>query len=199
MNVQTSPRSPVVPGPDGRNRRAFTTDDVFAMIDAGIIGRDERIELIDGEIIPMNAEAARHLKLRSAIAGEVFTALHRTHFVTSDGTYRLSPRTFVEPDIHVLPRDVDAATAGGPDALLVIEVGDTTLKSDLTAKAALYARHGVRELWVIDAESLVTHVHREPAEDGSYGSITLVPSSKPLTPHLIEGLTLRLDDLRDRL
>jgi Uma2 family endonuclease len=76
--------------------------------------------------------------------------------------------------------------------MLVIEIADTSLKSDLTIKALTYAAHGVPEYWVINTWSLVTTVHRESSADG-YGKVTEVAENSPLVPLLVPALTVQLD------
>jgi Uma2 family endonuclease len=74
----------------------------------------------------------------------------------------------------------------------VIEIADTSLKSDLTIKAQTYAAHGVPEYWVIAAWSLVTTVHRGPSANG-YGSVTEVDENHLLVPLLVPALAVQLD------
>jgi Uma2 family endonuclease len=76
--------------------------------------------------------------------------------------------------------------------MLVIEIADTSLKSDLTIKALTYAAHGVPEYWVIHAWSLVTTVHREPTPEG-YVTVTEIAAHRPLVPLLAPILTVQLD------
>jgi Uma2 family endonuclease len=187
---------------EGIDRRAFTVDEAVRMVEAGILDPDEKFELIDGEIVPMSPEAMRHARLKGLLNRVIVRALTDEFMVAPDSTlyvagYRKG-RTFLEPDLYVYPEAITFDQLNGAGVLLAIEVAASTLDYDLKRKPALYARHGVRELWVIDTESLITHVHLGPGEAG-YASITQVPPDAALTPHLLPGLTLRLDDLHDRL
>ena len=76
----------------------------------------------------------------------------------------------------------------------MIEVAKSSLDFDLGTKSATYARHGVREYWVVNAETLVTTVHRGPAADG-YADRQAGPDER-LVPLLVPGMTIRLADLR---
>lgn len=78
--------------------------------------------------------------------------------------------------------------------LLAIEVAHSSLRFDTTIKARLYAALGVREYWVIDAETPTTRVHREPSANG-YASVVEVPPSETLVPLLVAQLAVRLADL----
>ena len=75
-------------------------------------------------------------------------------------TLYLSPNTFVEPDLVVYPRGLRLEDVKGTDILLAIEVAATSLAYDRGLKAQLYARHGVNELWVVDAARRTTFVHQ---------------------------------------
>jgi Uma2 family endonuclease len=187
---------------EGIDRRAFTVDEAVRMVEAGIIDPDEKFELIDGEIVPMSPEAMRHARLKGFLNRVIVRALTDDFMVAPDSTlyvagYRKG-RTFLEPDLYVYPEAISFADLNGAGVLLAIEVAASTLDYDLRRKPQIYARHGVRELWVIEAESMVTHIHLNPGENG-YGAVTQVTPDAALTPHLLPGLTLRLDDLRDRL
>ncbi|MGC1587277.1 MAG: Uma2 family endonuclease, partial [Rhodomicrobium sp.] len=82
----------------------------------------------------------------------------------------------------------------GGNALLVVEIADSSFAYDIGRKAALYASFGIRELWVIHAVRLETRIHREPGE-GGYRHVEDFPATEMLTPLLLPGLALRLADL----
>ncbi len=82
----------------------------------------------------------------------------------------------------------------GPDLLLAIEISDSTLAKDLGPKARLYARHGVRHYWVLDAEARRALIHTEPGPEG-YGRIEEVGSNGILTLPFEPALEIRLEDL----
>ena len=83
----------------------------------------------------------------------------------------------------------------GPDILLAIEVADSSLAKDLNLKAGVYARYGVRELWVIDVNRLVTHVFREPA-DGTWGVTAVLEADATLTHASAPGFSARLSAIQ---
>ncbi len=89
---------------------------------------------------------------------------------------------------------MEAHEVRGADALLVIEVSDTTLKKDRGRKARLYARHGVRDYWVVNAQSLVTTRFADPA-DGRYPPETEHGPEETLVPALLPHVTLRMRDI----
>lgn len=186
-------------GAEGLDRRAFTVDEVWRMIEARIIDPDEKFELIDGEIVPMNAaEGSPHLRLKIALNRYLVRHLDDAFNVAPDSTLYLSGyrrgRTFVEPDLYVFPAAIDLDDLDGAGVSLAIEISDSTLAYDLRRKPRIYARHGVPELWVIDVARMVTHVHRAPGETG-YGAVHEVAASEMLTAALVPGLAFRLDAL----
>jgi Uma2 family endonuclease len=102
--------------------------------------------------------------------------------------------TYVEPDLLICPRSFKGVTVPPTEVLLAIEIGHSSLKFDSTTKARFYAALGVREYWVVDAQTLTTRVHREPSADG-YATVIDVPPSETLVPLLAAPLTIRLGEL----
>ena len=176
-------------------RRRFTADELEAMDRAGVIGPEERVELIDGEIIAMAAKGARHEDLRNELC--VFWA-RRLPFelkFAEEPAFRLDAHTEPEPDIIIFPDRLRTSEVRGDTVLLVVEVSDSSLSYDLMVKAPKYARFGVREYWVIDAATHETHIHRGPGPDG-YTDVAVFPGTDVLTPLLVPALAVRLGDLR---
>lgn len=179
---------------DGLPRRLFRVADLDRMVEAGVIGHEERIELVGGELIPMAAKGIQHELLKQALT--LRFAADRPEGVTfiQEGGWQIDELTYVEPD-YVFHRDDRSFQDLRPaEALLVIEVAASSLAYDLGRKARLYAECGVREYWVIDAMRGETHVHRQPALNG-YAAVTTFAESVVLDPAFIPGLTLRLADL----
>lgn len=170
---------------EGLDRRAFSVEEVERMLEAGILDWDDKFELIGGEIVPMNAQNTPHLIIKSRVARWLGSALDATFDVGIDGTVKVGAEHLFEPDVFVARR-LDAKKRGFvgiADALLVIEVADTTLKRDMGVKARAYAKAGLAELWVVDLEARVTHVHRAPGEKG-YASIAALAFDDALAPLL---------------
>jgi len=177
---------PVVQHPDGFVRWAFSVDDVCRMIDAEILDPNERLELIEGELIVMPAEKFAHARAMMALARRLYTELSIDWSVGTDRTLRLSPDTFVEPDFFVCSADQTRCsgegllTVPGPE-LFLIEVADSSLRHDRTRKAAIYARHGVREYWILDLNGRRIVVHRRP-DQGQYQDVSSVGSGEAAVP-----------------
>jgi Uma2 family endonuclease len=76
-----------------------------------------------------------------------------------------------------------------------MEVAGSSLGYDRGLKARIYAKHGVREFWVIKADTRVTWIHTRPGVDGSWGSVEERPGDAVLSTHLLRGLSIRTADL----
>ncbi len=178
---------------DGYPRRAFTADEIFRMQDLGIIDEDENFELIEGDLVMMQFKNAPHERFKLAFVRLLAKTLPDHLQLGVETSLVLDARTILEPDLSIFPM-MDSTSARGPDVLLAIEIADTTLRRDLKLKGALYARYGVRELWVIDTNRLQTTVHRAPRE-GVWSSVEVVPIEAVLTHPSAPGLAVRLADL----
>jgi Uma2 family endonuclease len=175
-------------------RRAFTVKDVERMAEIGLIGDDERIELLGGEIVPMSPKGIRHELLKAALLRRWYRSAPETLRIIPETTVRLGPDTFLEPDVLVFPKGSPLSGLTAEQALVAVEIAESSLGYDLGTKAATYARFGLRELWVIDAVRLVTHVHRGPGAAG-YGTVTALPAGARLVPAAAPELTVVLGDL----
>src|SRR5271156_447221 len=144
-------RGSVTRAAEGFDRRSFTVAEILRMQDAGIIAEDENFELIEGEIVPMQAKTHVHELLKSALNIAIVRALPENLWLGVETTIYLSPNTFVEPDLVVYPRGIKLETVKGSDIELAIEVALTSSAYDRGLKSRLYARHRVREFWVVDA------------------------------------------------
>ena len=102
-------RTNVTRAAEGFDRRSFTVAEILRMQDAGIIADDENFELIEGEIVPKQAKTHVHELLKSALNIAIARALPENLWMGVETTIYLSPNTFVEPDLVVYPKVVDAA------------------------------------------------------------------------------------------
>jgi Uma2 family endonuclease len=185
---------------EGLPRRVFTVDDISRMIDAGIIHEDEKFELVEGEIVMMASKGIAHELIKSAMNIAVVRALPDHLTMGVEVTLRLSDTVMLEPDIAVFPKDLLTRSSTGfarlepGEAHLVIEVAATSLAYDKGLKARLYARHGVRELWVVDANERTTWVHTAPSGDG-WSSIVKRGPQDALTTPALPGFSIRLGEI----
>lgn len=185
---------------DGLPRRAFTVHDIRRMVDAGILREDERFELVEGDLVMMSAKGYAHELIKSAVNIALARALPDDMTMGAEMTIQLNDNTILEPDLAVFKRsslmksDASLSYVSPGELLLAIEVAASSLAYDRGLKALLYARHRVRELWVIDANERATWVHTGPAEDG-WSSIVVRSPDELLATSALPGFSIRLGDI----
>lgn len=176
------------------SKRRFTVDEFERMGMAGILGRDERVELISGEIVLMSPVGPLHTDLRMYLAHFWARASDRA-LVVAEAPLRLSVNFEPVADLAVFAMGTKAQHLSGANAWLVVEIADSSLTTDTGVKAAAYAGGGVREYWVINARTRVTIIYREPREDGTYGVMFEVAPGDLAAPLLVPELAVRMADI----
>jgi hypothetical protein len=179
-------------------RRRFTIEEYHRMGETGILGDDERLELIAGHIVVREPIGSRH-------AGTV-DRLNRLW------TLRLAERAIVrvqnpvvlpneaselQPDVLLLAPRADFYTESHPtppDVLLLIEVADTSLLLDRRVKMPLYARGGIREAWLCDLTTGRVDVHRDVTR-GRYASVRTLGSAQQLTAVAFPDIAVTVGEL----
>ena len=180
---------------EGLPRRRFTVAEVEAMVAAGVMEEDERVELIGGELVPMSPKGNQHEVVKSALLDRWYRLRPQTVALTPETTFRLSEDTYLEPDVVIYLRASGLKSLAGSNVLLVVEIADSSLRYDMGRKAALYASFGVRELWVIDAVKLTARIFWDPAPDGYRETRDFGPSDR-IAPRIApEAFALQLDEL----
>jgi Uma2 family endonuclease len=172
-------------------RWRWTVAEVEKLAAARFFHLDERFELLGGEIVPKPRRRRREEIVREELA---FCSARRAPehvLVASLPQFNLSHDTFMLPDLLVHPRKIKTYDLRGGDALLVVEVAETSLLYDIRTKVPLYATHGVREYWVINAKTLMTTVHRQPSGN-SYAFSQELPADASLVPSLVPALAVSL-------
>ena len=179
---------------DGLARRAFSVAELLQMVEVGILDRDERFELLGGEIVPMAAKGPLHEELKARLTAHIVRGLRDDYRSITETTLHLSDDTIIEPDLLVWREGVPL-TELGPDTILVaIEIADSSLSYDLGRKIEIYAQHGIREVWVIDARRLVTRIHRD-LTGHRYDTVENHAADTVLTTSRVEGFVLTVSEL----
>ena len=149
-------------------RRLFTVDEYYAMAKHGILKPDERVELLDGEIVKMCAIGSPHAWCVKRLV-RTFSPFPDRFTLSIQDPLRLSQLSEPEPDIVLLQPDCPEDRHPEPqDALLVIEVADSSITIDRRRKRPMYARAGIAEYWIIDLTTDHIEVYRDPR--GAKGS-----------------------------
>lgn len=181
-------------GAEGLDRRGFTLAEVEKMIEVGILDADEKFELIDGEIVPKGPQATPHLYMKGRIGRWLAGAAPATLDVIQDATLVLAPKTFLEPDILVLSPDRRRRYPRPDQAMLVVEIADTSRARDLHTKAPRYGAAGVPELWVVELNERVTYVFRGPGSE-AWANAAQVGFDDPLEALFLPGESVNLATL----
>lgn len=179
-------------------RHRFTIEEYHRMAEAGLLSEDDRVELIEGEIIEMAPIGSRH----HACVMRLDELLRRPgvpggYIVSVQGPVRLDEGNEVQPDLALLRRRSDFYAGELPDpgdVLLVIEVSETTLAYDRDVKLPRYARAGVPEVWIVDLEGRRLKSHSAPSAEGYRVSREFGPGEQARSASL-EDLSLPVDEI----
>jgi Uma2 family endonuclease len=176
-------------------RRHFTVDEYYCMAKAGVLREDERVELLDGEIIEMSPIGGRHAGCVDDLGEWFIVRLVGRARVRVQNPVRLSSGSEPEPDIALVRPRPDRYRRGHPgpgDVLLIIEVADTTLDYDRDTKLPFYAAAGIPEVWIWDLNGERVLVYREPHE-GQYRRASVIKRGV-LSPMAFPDPELLVDD-----
>ena len=193
--------SAVTAVPDGAaflpQTRKFTVAEYYRMAEAGILKPDERVELIDGEILvmpPIGPEHADNVDEFNEVLARYAPDRYR---VRIQNPVRLSDESEPEPDVALLRRRPEGYGAAHPtpaDVLLVIEVAHSSLEYDRNIKAHIYGRSGVPETWVRNLPEDCIERFTEPGPDG-YARHTVHHRGETMTPVALPDLEFAVSDL----
>jgi Uma2 family endonuclease len=179
-------------------RRRFSVKDYHRMVETGILTKDDRVELLEGEIVEMAPKGSPHQGTVDRLNRLFTSRLGERVIVRVQGPVLLaSVASEPEPDVALLVPRPDFYTTGHPeptDILLAVEVMDTSVEKDRRVKLPLYARAGVVETWLVDLNTDCVEVYRRPSPIG-YESSRIVRRGEPLAVQALPDVTLTVADL----
>lgn len=176
-------------------RHKLTVNDYHKMAEAGILTEDDRVELIEGELIDMAPIGSLHADYVDRLAELLISRIGGKFRVRIQNPIQLDDYSEPEPDVVIAQnRSYQEAHPGPQDILLLIEVADTTLKYDRDIKIPLYARCGIPEVWLIDVQKQRLEIHRQPSQEG-YRQILLPANIEAVSPLLTPEIAIRLAEL----
>ena len=167
------------------------------MSEAGVFGERDRVELIQGEIVQLSPPGRHHRAYVNNLTWLLSRRLPEHAMVSVQNPLPLSDDTEPQPDVAVLRgREVSFkdCEASAPDAVLVIEVAETSLAYDRSIKGRLYAQAGIPEYWVVDCAAETVEIHREPSADG-YCDVRLVSGAAEIAIQAFPDVVLRTADI----
>jgi len=173
-------------------RRPLTVAEYHRMEEAGILTEDDRVELIEGQLIAMSPIGSDHSGTVNSLTRALVRAVGDRGVVAVQNPVHLDDLNEPQPDFSVLkPRadDYRRATPRPHEVLLIVEVANTSLHYDRAVKRTLYAHHGIPEFWIVNLAAGEVEVCRQPSGD-SYASIIRVGRDGVLEPELLTGATI---------
>lgn len=170
------------------------------MVDSGLFREDDRLELLEGEILEMSPVGSRHSAAVNR-ANRLFTsALIGRAVVGIQNPVRLSDLSEPQPDVALLKPRPDFYEVAHPtpdDVLLVLEISDSSVHFDRDVKMPLYAASGVPEVWLLDLATGILEVLRQPRSDG-YRSILRLTAGEGVAPLAFPDLVVDVEVLTGR-
>lgn len=171
--------------------RPLRREEFMQLADLGVFG-EERVELVGGVLILMSPQKPPHAGVVIMLNEMLVLQVHDRYAIACQAPIELDEVSQPLPDLMVLPRG-DYRSDNPADALLIIEVADSSLHFDLSEKARRYAMAGTPLYWVVDVTDKVVHVHTGPHDDGSWESIRQEREGELTAEDL--DLTIDLEDL----
>ncbi len=159
-------------------RHKLDVDAYYRMAEAGIFGPEDRVELIDGEIIDMPPIGLDHAATVDELNEKLVLACTGKAIVSVQNPVSVDRLNEPQPDFVVSRLRADryrTKRAGPADVLLLVGVSDSSLRFDRTIKLPLYARAGFAEVWIVDVQRRVVEVHRKPGDGGFAEMATYAP------------------------
>jgi Uma2 family endonuclease len=176
-------------------KRLFNVEEYERMVEAGILTENDRVELIEGEIVEMSPIGSRHAACVKRLNTVLAALVGVSGIISIQDPVVLDDLSEPEPDVVLLRPRPDFYEHGHPrasDVLLLIEVSDTTLKYDRQVKMPLYARAGVEEFWVVNLQDEEVEVYTRPS-GGAYQSVRRVGRGETVNSENVAGLALEVD------
>lgn len=196
--ITVPPGSSPAPSEQGPHPRRWTREEYYRAAELGLFGPEERLELLDGEIIQKMSPQKPPHAVAVGQAGDILSvAFGSGCHIRTEKPLILNVRSEPEPDVVVAPgkrADYLLEHPRAADVLLVIEIADTTLRFDRTRKMPAYARVGVREYWIINLLERQVEVYRDPS-GSRYRSRTIHHEGEMIIPLTAPNASVSISDL----
>ena len=175
----------------------WTVEDYLDLSARGVLGPEDRVELLEGVIVAMSPHNPRHAAGCSRVDQAIRVAVGTRAVVRAQLSLVLGTHSVPEPDLAVVPgRQSDYDHAHPTGALLVVEIADSSLLQDRLTKAATYAAAGIPEYWIVNLIDDCVEVHRSPQREARrYASITTVRRGEAIELDSFPGARVDVHDL----
>ena len=164
------------PKDDFLRLRPFTVKEYDSMIEQGILTENDNIELLNGAIVEKMPKGTKHANFNDIIANLFFQKLGQKVWVRNQNPIWLDDFSEPEPDIVLVEPPFSKYFGKHPmpaDIFLILEISDSTLSYDRTAKSAAYARAGIVQYLLLNVQERTLEDYREPSADGYQSKQTL--------------------------
>jgi Uma2 family endonuclease len=176
--------------------RLLSVAEYHRMIEAGILGEDERVELLEGVIVSMTPQGPPHAYCIQWLNRLLVRSLGDDYAVRPQSPLTLGQWNEPEPDLTVVRADESSRDHHPGTAVLAIEVADTSLRKDRKVKASVYARFGVTEYWIVNVEARVVEIFEDPDRSAeTYRRTRTCSIADTLTSTALPQLSFRVADL----
>ena len=190
-----TPDSPAPSRPAAPTRRRFTVAEYYAMAEAGILASDERVELLNGDVIAMPPIGNWHASNVDLFTNTFPAQLYGHAIVRVQNPVRLDDNSEPQPDVMLLQWRDDFYRDGHPgpdDVLLLIEVSDSSVDFDRTAKLSAYAEAGIPEVWIVNRPDRRIESYADPAGD-EYATVRHYDPGESIAPQAFPDIVLEVD------
>jgi Uma2 family endonuclease len=171
---------------------AFTVELYHKLGELGVFHEDDRVELLDGQIVEMSPIGSQHAACVNRLTMLLARGTTGPVTVSPQNPVVLDARWEPQPDIALLRRVVGLPRPG--DVLLIVEVADTSLDRDRDYKLPRYAAVGIPETWIVDLNAPAITVYRDPTPSG-YRTSFVARRGDSLRPALLEEVELAVSDI----
>jgi Uma2 family endonuclease len=178
-------------------RHPFSVDDYHAMVQAGVLNEDERVELIEGEIVEMSPIGKLHASCVNRLNALFTSRIKQQAIVSVQNPVQTTSFSEPQPDVALLQYRPDFYAARHPrprDILLVIEVADSTIDYDREVKMPLYARARIPQAVLVNLSLDVVEVYSKPVR-GSYTQVQTLKRGRSLKIHKLPKVKLTVDEI----
>jgi len=179
--------------------RRWTREEYYRMAESGVLGPEDHVELIEGEIVyKMSPQKSPHAITVQLVHQTLAASFGVDYHVRAQFPIAVEGDSDPEPDLAVVKGDLRRFIDRHPiaaEVVLVVEVSDSSLAFDRGRKARLYARGGVLDYWIVNLVTRHVEVMTNPVEDLGYRSITLYRQGESIQPPVIGSHPIAVDDL----
>ncbi len=178
-------------------KRYFTVSEYQRMGETGILGEDDRVELLEGEIVNMTPIGLQHIACVNRLNMLFTSLLGKNVIVSVQNPIVISDISAPQPDVTVLrPREDFYATSyiTPADVLLLVEVADSSIGYDRAYKIPLYAKAGVEEVWLVDVQARTVTIYNQPSP-GGYKVTTQAQGNQAIVSQSIPTISVNVSDI----